>query len=208
MKCLNEGTLQAYLDSELPEVRRLRAADHVEACAHCRDRLARLEAAMACVNVCLDMLAPQDLEAQTLPHRAVTRIPAKANGWRWRWAAVGLAAALAAPVVLLFTNAPAAKEEARRPKPTATLVGLQGPASPQPRRTVTVRKRFPAHKTKPQSALEGFVALDDADPMQMGIVVRVMVPVSDGSMSSGVKEIAADLMIGDVGRARAIRFVE
>jgi hypothetical protein len=52
------------------------------------------------------------------------------------------------------------------------------------------------------------VALDDADPIQMGIVVRVMVPVSDASMSGGVKEIAADLMIGDDGRARAIRFVE
>jgi hypothetical protein len=209
MKCLDEGTLQAYLDSELPEARIRRAADHLEGCAHCRERLARLEAAMACVNVCLNALAPEGLDAQPLAHGAIVKVASKTRGGRWRWAAVGLAAALAAPVALLFTNAHAAKKKARSPEPPAPLVSLQGPASPQPHRTVAVRKRLPAaRKTKPQSTLEGFVALDDADPIQMGIVVRVMVPVSDASMSGGVKEIAADLMIGDDGRARAIRFVE
>jgi hypothetical protein len=41
----------------------------------------------------------------------------------------------------------------------------------------------------------------------MGIVVRTLVPVSDASTTGGVQEIAADLVIGEDGRARAIRFV-
>jgi hypothetical protein len=62
-------------------------------------------------------------------------------------------------------------------------------------------------KPKPRPALGNFVALDDADPMQMGLVVRVMLPFSDASLTGGPQEIAADLMIGEDGRARAIRFV-
>jgi hypothetical protein len=38
--------------------------------------------------------------------------------------------------------------------------------------------------------------------MQMGMVVRVILPISDA------REVAADLVIGEDGRARAIRFVE
>jgi hypothetical protein len=54
----------------------------------------------------------------------------------------------------------------------------------------------------PQPALDDFVPFDDADPMQIGMVVRVMLPVSDAT------EIAADLVIGEDGRARAFRFVQ
>jgi hypothetical protein len=34
-----------------------------------------------------------------------------------------------------------------------------------------------------------------------------MLPFSDASLTGGPQEIAADLMIGEDGRARAIRFV-
>ena len=70
-----------------------------------------------------------------------------------------------------------------------------------------VRKRFPVHRQAPQPALDDFVPFDDADPMQMGMVVRVMLPVSDASLTGGAQEVAADLVIGEDGRARAIRLV-
>jgi hypothetical protein len=46
-----------------------------------------------------------------------------------------------------------------------------------------------------------FMALAGADPIQVGMVVRVMVPVSGRSL-------AADVVVGEDGRARAIRFIE
>ena len=206
MKCLDEGTLQAYLDSELPEARMRRAAGHLEACAPCRDRLGRIEAAVVRVNAWLDALAPAGLPALD---DAVPRIAAKTSGLRWRWAAVALAGALAASVALFFANsrphpepARAAKREAGMHKPQApSVVYRAGP------RGHAVRKRFPVHRQAPQSALDDFVPFDDADPMQMGMVVRVMLPVSDASLTGGAQEVAADLLIGEDGRARAIRLV-
>jgi anti-sigma factor RsiW len=206
MKCLDEGTLQAYLDSELPEARMRRAAGHLEACAPCRDRRGRLEATAGRVNAWLEALAPEDLPALD---EAVPRTAAKTSGLRWRWAAVALAGALAASVALFFANsrphpepARAAKREAGMHKPQApSVVYRAGP------RGHPVRKRFPVHMQAPQPALDDFVPFDDADPMQMGMVVRVMLPVSDASLTGGAQEVAADLLIGEDGRARAIRLV-
>jgi anti-sigma factor RsiW len=207
MKCLDEGTLQAYLDSELPEARMRRAAGHLEACAPCRDRLGRIEAAVGRLNAWLDALAQAGLPALD---EAVPRIAAKTGGLlRWRWAAVALGGALAASVALFFANsrphpepARAAKREAGMHKPQApSVVYRAGP------RGHPVRKRFPVHRQAPQPALDDFVPFDDADPMQMGMVVRVMLPVSDASLTGGAQEVAADLVIGEDGRARAIRLV-
>src|ERR1035437_7361681 len=119
------------------------------------------------------------------------------------------AGARAASVTMFFANsrphpepARAAKREAGMHKPQApSVVYRAGP------RGHAVRKRFPVHRQAPQSALDDFVPFDDADPMQMGMVVRVMLPVSDASLTGGAQEVAADLLIGEDGRARAIRLV-
>ena len=55
-------------------------------------------------------------------------------------------------------------------------------------------------RPKPRRAIDEFVPLDGADPMQIGMVVRVMLPVSDASVGGGVREIAADVVIGEDGR--------
>src|ERR1039457_1507543 len=209
MKCLDEGTLQAYLDSELPEARMRRAAGHLEACAPCRDRLGRIEGAVGGGDAGLGALGPAGPAGLPAVDDAVPRIAAKTSGLRWRWAAVALAGALAASVALFFANsrphpepARAAKREAGMHKPQApSVVYRAGP------RGHAVRKRFPVHRQAPQSALDDFVPFDDADPMQMGMVVRVMLPVSDASLTGGAQEVAADLLIGEDGRARAIRLV-
>jgi anti-sigma factor RsiW len=196
MKCLDEGTLQAYLDSELAERRMSRATGHLEACATCRDRLGRIEAAAGRVNAWLDALAPEDLPAV---YEGVPRIAARTGSLRWRWAAVGLAGALAASVALFFANAPVPRKEARVQRVEGPLANARGSVSVVPHRVATVRKRM--RRPMPQPALDDFVPFDDADPMQIGMVVRVMLPVSDAT------EIAADLVIGEDGRARAFRFV-
>src|ERR1035441_2191650 len=154
-------------------------------------------------------LAPRPPAGLPALDDAVPRIAAKTSGLRWRWAAVALAGALAASVALFFANsrphpepARAAKREAGMHKPQApSVVYRAGP------RGHPVRKRFPVHRQAPQPALDDFVPFDDADPMQMGMVVRVMLPVSDASLTGGAQEVAADLVIGEDGRARAIRLV-
>jgi len=204
MRCLDEGTLQAYLDSELPEARMRYAAGHLEACATCRDRLGRIEATAGCVNAWLDALAPGDLPALD---KAAPRIAARTAGVRWRWAAVALAGALAASVALFLAKAPAPNIEVHVTKPEARLTDVRGSVDPAPVRAATVRKQLRARRPKPVRPLDDFVAFDDADPMQMGMVVRVMLPVSDAFLTGGTQEIAADLVIGEDGRARAIRLV-
>ena len=52
-----------------------------------------------------------------------------------------------------------------------------------------------------------FCSTDDGEPMQMGMVVRVMLPVTDVSLTGGPQEVAADLAIGEDGRPRAFRLV-
>jgi hypothetical protein len=197
MKCPDDGTLQAYLDSELAEAPMRGAAAHLEACASCRDRLGVLEATAGCVHAWLDVLA-----------QGGDRLPApKTAAARWRWAAVAMAGAAAASLALFLASMPSQKREPLAPTPAPPLANARGsvdyPAAPY--RAATVAKR--RHRTKPRPALSEFMAFDDADPMQMGMVVRVMLPVSDSSLTGGAQEIAADLVIGEDGRARAIRFV-
>ncbi len=201
MNCLDEGTLQAYLDGES-----LEAAAHLESCADCRTRLAAMEAASARVNQLLDLLAPGDLAVGRVAPRAVKRTVV-----RWPWVA-GAAAALAASLALFFGSAPAPQALSQASPPIA-----RAPAelalSPSPRvqpaaiRAAAVKRRPIAPRPKPRPASQEFTAFDDAEPMQMGMVVRVMLPVSDPSLT-GSHEVAADLVIGEDGRARAFRFVQ
>jgi len=156
------------------------------------------------VNARLGALAPEDLLALDA---VVPRIAARTAGVSWRWAAVALVGALAASIALFFAKAPEPRpvltKEAHVQKPQApSVVGRAATL-----RAATVRKRSPVHRPKPLPELDDFVPFDDADPIQIGMVVRVMLPVSDASMTGGPQEIAADVAIGEDGRARAIRFV-
>src|SRR5208337_5042866 len=92
MKCLNAGTLQAYLDSELPEIEMRDISAHVEACVVCRGRLADLEATAQRVHAWLDALPSRDL---VVPVETVTRILPIAGPTRWRWIAVAAGLVLA-----------------------------------------------------------------------------------------------------------------
>jgi len=210
MKCLDEGTLRAYLDRELPEAPTEGTASHLDACAACRGRLERLRATAESVHAWLDALAPDELPE---PGQSVAHIAARTAGVRWRWAAVALVGALAASIALFFAATRpaatvAAKKAAHAPPPQEQVAEARAPLTVAPHRTPAVRKRIRAPGAKPRPALDDFVPFADAGPMQIGMVVRVMLPVSDvTSMAGPPREIAADLIIGEDGRPRAIRFV-
>ncbi len=193
--CLNDGTLRTWLDGELPEARALHARAHLEACAACRGRRERMEAGVRGVASLLDLAAPEDLAA----------IPAAKS--RRRWLALAAAAAMTAAMALFFT--------ARQPQRTRVAV-VKSPAAapavaPQPvvARAATPSRAVRAFRRRtPRPSQNDFVPFADAGPMQVGMVVRVTLTAANLSPDGGVRQIAADLIIGEDGRARAIRFVE
>lgn len=201
MRCPDEGTLRAYLDNELAEARTGRTADHLSDCATCRNRQASIEAAAGQVNAWLNELAPEGLPEACA---ARPRVAAKTVGLRWRWGVVVLASGLAATIALFFAGAPAPQRQARAQPPPAPQPVLRV----APKSAVAVAKKLPARHPRSAPVLNEFIAFDDADPMQMGMVVRVMMPVTGESLNGGAREIAADLVIGEDGRPRAIRFLE
>lgn len=210
MKCLHDGTLQAYLDRELPENEMRGAGAHVETCAVCRGRLAALEATAQRVHASLDVLTAGELAA---PVEAMGPKAAAASPAPWRWIAVAAALVLAASAGLyLAANhrvQPIARKIAASPAVRAVPV-RETLSRPVLRPSIRVRKRFPTrHPGAPLAPApsNGFIALGDSDPMQIGVVVRVKVPVADTWFPGATQEVAADLVIGEDGRARAIRFV-
>lgn len=209
MKCLSAGTLQAYLDHELPEIEMRDAGAHVESCAGCRGRLAAIEETAKRVHAWLDVLTPEELAA---PVRTVPRIPAVARPRQWRWIAVAAALVLAASAAAFITKhdrkfAVPTKVAAAPTVVRSAVVRDPEPQRVVPHRAVQVRKRVPSRHRDAQPAGNGFIALGDPDPMQIGVVVRMKVPIADTWLPGQTQEVAADLVIGEDGRARAIRFV-
>ena len=209
--CLDDGALQAYLDSELPEAKLYLAAGHLQSCAACRARLERVEATATRVNALLDFLVGE--VPDFIPPLAVARFGARPGcSSRVRWA---VAAALA---VLFLSRA----DPGNGPAPPSVLVPAQV-ASPRGSRSAGACCREPGMPAgvKPKAARvrrpnavpapAGFLALDNADPIQVGMVVRVMLPASAFAAAVPTGEaqaVMADLVIGEDGRARAIRFVQ
>jgi len=206
MKCLDEGTLQAYLDNELTEDRMARAAGHLAVCEGCHERLGRREASLGRVKAWLDTLSP---EAPLERGEGIRRIAPKRSGVRWRWVAAGFAGAAAAAIPLFFAGAPSIKPErtpARKIEDPRIAVAA-APVAPEPARTATVRKR-PDVRHRKEAPPNDFIAFDDADPIQIGMVVRVMLPVTDAYLTGGPPEAAAEVVIGEDGRPRAFRFLQ
>jgi hypothetical protein len=128
-----------------------------------------------------------------------------------RWAAAILVP-LAAAAIWLVSAAlrqapplpPVAKVEPAAP--VERVVSAPDPPAMRP----SARRTRKTAKASSDTGLDGFLQLDTA-PFQTGMVVRVMLPASDVSVipqSTDAQMVAADLLIGEDGRARAIRFVE
>jgi hypothetical protein len=211
MGCLNEGALEAYLDGELPAAKMYKAAAHLTSCAVCRTRMERVGATAARVNALLDSLVVEVPMAATC---TVPRLRARAGpavpGLRWAVAAMlgVLAISAALGVRAIFRRPPVAASTplaqtrpAVQPSPAIISRSIKAAVKPRSRRL-----RGP----KPLPRPDDFLVFDDADPIQVGMVVRVMLPPSAfGAMqqTSATQAILADLVIGEDGRARAIRLV-
>jgi anti-sigma factor RsiW len=197
-RCLDEGTLQAYLDYELPEANRGGVADHLANCPACRHALERVQATGARVSALLDSLVVDDMPTAC---PALPPLRARAAGVPVRWAGAALAGALAAGAMWIVVSARVPRAPALQPVASIQTVTPPAPAAGISLHPAAVRPKIVhARRRTPQPRLDDFIALDN-DPIQVGVVVRVTLPRSEFAE-------AADVVIGEDGRARAIRFVQ
>ncbi len=232
MDCNHFERLLESLERDAPMVANLRAAalQHAESCGDCRARLA----AARLLRLELQALASEDEKLQT-PARVKDNLlsafreqgprPARL-GSRLSWAVVAAAVVLAGWLLAKQpwrnTGSPVAPRI--QVAKSASLPQL-GPVAPKLRVenkiALTKRVRRPPRPTGMRTSADtadDFVALSSGGswyPMGDGMVVRVQVPrsapalvglpISSGDVSGTV---TADVVLGEDGVARAIRFVE
>jgi hypothetical protein len=215
-------------DTPLPAGARDQALQHAEGCAYCRARLAAarllsLELS-ALVKDDEKLQAPTQVEASLLAAFR-ERNSRRSRVWRsLRWAGAAAAVAIAAwflaehPWTRFWSPAgpkieavvPAAKSHSA--PPTATVAGRKETAAG---RAPAARSRTVRHRGAADAAGE-FIALSPSSyPLGDGMVVRVELPRSapalvglpiPGGDVSGT--VTADVVLGQDGMARAIRFVQ
>jgi hypothetical protein len=204
---------------------------HAYSCAACAERLEE-ERSLA---LTLQRLA-QSASVQQAPHqlegvlhavfREQHRAARRVQLWRFAWA-TGAAAAVLAISLSLWHWWPGAKHEHVNKTPIAISAP---PKPPQERVVASVREETVsvarskradqkvARREQPEAFAEGFVPLPYADtygPLEAGEIVRVQLgraaleslglPVAGADAG---QQVLADVLIGQDGLPRAIRFVE
>ncbi len=229
--CITEGTLRAYLDAELEPVERNAVAAHVAACDGCRARAAIAAARRNRVAGLVGALACEDggdSAATALARfrlRVAARHPVPASRFAAALRVCAAAGMLAIVAVVIFLAAhastgvdvPGHAEYATAPMPptaarpgqaSGPVVNLSDASATLPARSR--RNHAVAHHT---AADTYFLLTEDASPPEMGIVVRVTMPLSvlAGAgltpRAGNEPEVKADVLVGQDGRARAIRFI-
>lgn len=218
-------------DTPLPVGVRFQALQHAEGCGYCRARLA----ASRVLSLELRALAKEDEKLQAparlqagllAAFREQAQRPARA--WR-RWSWMGAAAVLVTTAWFLaespWIRLPSSAPPALKVQAVLPVIQTAAPSRPQTERKEELAwRKVPrelSHRPASRAATEGkneFLSLSYADssyPLGEGMVVRVELPRSapalvglpiDGGDISGT--VTADVVLGQDGVARAIRFVQ
>jgi hypothetical protein len=158
--------------------------------------------------------APADVERALLGAFRTRRRQRKMMMW---WSGGAVAAAIAAGVVMLALVRPASPPVVAAPQNSG-----QAQARPTIQRDQTVavgqKSRQVRKGRRPRPETAEFYALPDADtniPLEHATVVRVQMPMSDlRAMGFAINEqraadrVQADVLLGQDGMARAVRFVQ
>jgi hypothetical protein len=155
--------------------------------------------------------APMTVEARLLRE---FRGRSARRGWRW----LGIAAIAAGVVLAMFSSTQRASKPAMStalpatqvPQPVARDVA---PAAPAPRKAVRRVARAATPKTR-EVMTDFFPLMDSAPPFERGQILRVQLPAAAmRTVGLPVREdhladpIQADVLVGEEGIPRAIRFV-
>jgi hypothetical protein len=206
---------------------RNQALQHAEGCAYCRARLA----AYRVLSLELRALAKEDEKLQAPPHVEASLLAAireknrrRSHAWRRvSWAGAAAAIALGSWLVAEHpwrssgSNPPTKIQVARStavPKVASAEVSLKSQDESSERRAPRKRYDQVVGRAAAETANEFIALAGSSYPMGEGMVVRVELPrsapalvglpIAGGDASS---TITADVVLGQDGVARAIRFV-
>lgn len=231
--CLQEEILQAYLDGELPQEAGDSVAAHLAECTVCAARVGEAQQTWMAIDGALASELPEVIPTARLRVRIESALAEKAapkftlaSLWNWKLAAV-TAAILLALSALLFrpANQPPHHEQAVLPAPVSTPDFIPSPTPPPVRdvaqQPLPIRKRVlrrtPTSNAEEAEVVTRFFSLRDGEDLttiESGQLVRVELPGSALSEAgypfnpeTAQTSVIADVVLGQDGLARAIRFV-
>lgn len=213
--------------ASIDEAGREALLEHLEVCSYCKLRLSNQRALtgglLALAESNRSQQASERLEGSLLDsYRQRNKVRSRrAIAW------ISTAAAAAAIVIFFALRSPMAPDS-HLTRATATIVkekpvistlqaavdkhSITGPALSTPGNRSPLARKVKHQNPGPELAY--FLPLDNYEPIEMGVVVRVQLPGSFfGSPGTPLDEdqsgepIEADILVGEDGSARAIRFV-
>jgi hypothetical protein len=229
--CLKEATLQAYHDAELPVEARRVVHLHLTGCARCSALAGRIEKQLAVIGAVLPTDSSQGVPTIRLEariHDALTG-PITTNRslmesvWPVAWP-LGWLAASALVIVGFMTSHPTERRVVSTPQ-VRVAEALPGETSVLPAPPESAAKLAPAsrrHRARLNSnagtaeAVTQFFALRDLDDMPTDGLRLIRIELPKSAMSEiglaidpelANTPIKADVILGEDGLARAIRFV-
>jgi anti-sigma factor RsiW len=206
--CLKKETLLEFADGELPSGEMASAERHIAGCAACEQKLESIRATSLKVDVLLSSLAPE--ETANGAAISVVRMPYRVANSRMRWSAVASIGALVAALFLFVMI------RRQHPAPTLDVVKTATPApvlSVEKKEPLVAAVAKPAQVGSPKARVKvrQFLALDDGEPIETGMIYRVSLPAptsADASATQSAKRIPAEVIVDEFGKVRAIRFLQ
>lgn len=200
------------------EGRQTSARQHLSVCPDCRLRL-ETECALNGVlrNLRVEAEAPAGVEQAVLAAFR-SRKPARAPRWRVAaWVAIPVAAALLLAAVALRPGPKTEPEAARRqPAPVVEALPPEATAPDPPPVSVPSPPKVTYAKA-PEATRSEFIPLRYGKPLESGEpvqVIRIALPRAELvrmglpiAMDGGATTVRADVLLGEDGLAKAIRFV-
>jgi hypothetical protein len=205
--CVNEGKLRACMDRELPEDEARSISHHLLGCRPCRIRFEQLRSSAAAVATAIDSLPSISAEAVQDNDAVLARI-LSVPGRKFAPSRLQVSLACVGLILLVFIMAITEKRTVVPAVSDASRSAMLGNHEP-PGADVSGLESDGSAGTA-LGDVDGYLPLDDGEPIQIGFVVRMNLPASvltpwESGMRS--EEIKADVIVDESGRARAVRFL-
>jgi|GEM_PF-4422646 len=215
--CLSDGSIQAFLDGELTVRETNSASSHFAECAACTQKMSAMKTRAHTVDLMLGMLGEESVGA-VAPIAYAKHIPMVFAAQKRRY---GFAASMTAVAALLLivmlrmvnTPAPPPQQPSEKKHEVVGLVNAQveEPAISPVQANPTPAIKAQAKKNTVPADDGGFISLNADDPIQIGKIVKMSLPASlfspNDSMPSN-ERVMAEVLVGEDGRARAIRLLQ